>query len=220
MFRIKTLIFGFLCVLGVFCSCVETDDGMILWLDSSLIKCGDPMDNRKCLKISRNEMLESAKWEIYPYIIEGLSFEVGSFQKIRVKEEKDSEGSIIKVTFIEKLESKKDPVFELNGIWSALKITGVESLDTVDLPRIQVNLHAERIMGYNTCNNFIAQIISVDKSGIDIGKIVTQKKYCDDHIVPLAFNNTLDATSAYKLEEAVLYFYDEDGTELVRFSKS
>ena len=107
MFKLKSLIFSLLCVFGVFCSCAETDDGLVMWLDSSLIKCGDAMDNKKCLKVSKNESLESAKWEIYPYLIEGLSFEVGYYQKIIVKEEKDANGNILKVTLVEKLESKK-----------------------------------------------------------------------------------------------------------------
>ena len=115
---------------------------------------------------------------------------------------------------------KKDKVFDLTGIWSALKITGVEELDTSNLPKVQVNLHAERIMGYNTCNNFITKINSVNKTRIDIGKIVTQKKYCDDHVVPLAFNNALDATSKYRFKKGVLFFYDEKGKELVSFTKS
>ena len=219
-FKINSFSFSLLLIISVLVACAEKDDSKVMWLNSTLIKCGDPANNKKCYEVSFEDELDSAKWQTYHNLIDSLVFEVGTFHKVRIKETKDENGRIAKVQLIEIIEKQRDKVFDLYGVWVASELKGAPDMDTTDLPRIQIDIPGKRVMGSNSCNNFISKIQRLDKKRIKLGMMATSKKYCDDPVTPLTFSNALDSTRKYKIVDDVLTFFNKEGEELIKFSKS
>jgi len=201
----------------------------IYWVNSLKVSCTGvaPM---KCLQVQKNKTIKKGKWQNFYSGIEGFDFETGYIYKLSVKEEKidlskvTADGSSIKYTLVEVLEKKPDPIFRIHDIWvlEAIEDKTVEKPnenDRMKSPSIEINLTEMRIMGTDGCNNFHGSIKNIGEDELKFGPIATTMMMCPEMEVPNKFNMAINKISKYKIENLKLYFYDENGADLLRFRK-
>jgi META domain. len=126
----------------------------------------------KVLKVHRGENLENSKWENFYAPIIGFEFKEGVLQKISVKETKlaaneiPADASSIKYDLVKVLETKADPLKNLNRNWICTEIKGIEVKESFRKPNLNINLPEMRISGNGGCNSFSGQILNLDFSKI------------------------------------------------------
>jgi len=125
---------------------------------------------------------------------------------------------------VEVLEKRPDPKFRIHDIWAFEAINGetVENPhenDRMQRPSIEVNLTEMRIMGTDGCNNFFGPIKYIEDDDLTFGPLGATMKMCYNMEIPDKFNAAINKVSKYKIENLKLYFFDDGGTELMRFSK-
>lgn len=201
----------------------------IYWVNSLKVSCTGvaPM---KCLQVQKSRTIKKGKWQNFYSVIEGFNFETGYIYKLSVKEEKidpakvPADGSSLKYTLVEVLEKNPDPKFRIHDIWALEAIDGktVErpnENDRMQIPSIEINLTDMRIMGTDGCNNFHGSIKNIEADELKFGPLAATMKMCPDMEIPGKFNATLNKVGKFRIENLKLYFFDEKGTELLRFKK-
>ena len=201
----------------------------IYWVNSLKVSCTGvaPM---KCLQVQKSRTIKKGKWQNFYAGIEGFNFETGYIYKLSVKEEKidpakvPADGSSIKYTLIEVLEKNPDPKFRIHDIWvlEAINGSGIEKPqenDRMKTPSIEINLTEMRVMGTDGCNNFHGSIKNIEENMITFGPTATTMMMCPDMEIPGKFNAAMNKVGKFKAENLKLIFYDEKGTELLRFKK-
>jgi heat shock protein HslJ len=74
-------------------------------------------------------------------------------------------------------------------------------------------------MGTDGCNNFQGPIKNIEAEELTFGPIAATMKMCYDMEIPNKLNAAMAKVSKYKIEDLKLYFFDDAGTELLRFRK-
>lgn len=227
----KTTLFLIIGILLMSCSSLKltSQNQQTVWINSLRVSCTGvtPM---KCLQIQKGKSIEKGKWQNFYANIEGFDFEPGYIFKLSVKEEKidpakvPADGSSVKYTLVEVLEKNPDPKFRIHDIWALEAIDGktVErpnDNDRMQIPSIEINLTEMRIMGTDGCNNFHGSIKSIEEDELKLGPIAATMKMCYNMEIPNKFNVAINKVGTYKIENLKLYFFDEKGTELLRFKK-
>jgi heat shock protein HslJ len=227
----KTTFFLISAMLFMSCSSLKltSKNQQTYWINSLRVSCTGvaPM---KCLQIQKGKSVEKGKWQNFYANIEGFDFEPGYIYKLSVKEEKidpakvPADGSSIKYTLVEVLEKNPDPKFRIHDIWALEAIDGqiVEKPDENDrmqIPSIEVNITEMRIMGTDGCNNFFGPVKNIDEDELKFGPLGSTMKMCFNMDIPNKFNVAINKVSSYKIETLKLYFFDEKGSELLRFKK-
>ncbi|WP_319500381.1 META domain-containing protein [uncultured Draconibacterium sp.] len=219
-----TIVFAIILLLA---GCNPAEKASIYWVNSYKVDCVGvgPM---KCMLVQKGETPDPGKWTNFYSKIEGFEYEPGFIYKLKVKEEQlenvPADASSIKYTLVEVLEKREDGKLALDGIWDALKINGSviklpRSLGAGVLPNLQINIREMQITGIDNCNNFTGQITEIGESTIEFGTIAGTQKMCPDMTISKAFNEALNAVKKYKLKENNLVFTDNEGTELLEFTK-
>ncbi|HSO88069.1 MAG TPA: DUF4377 domain-containing protein [Draconibacterium sp.] len=206
-----------------------TTNPQIYWVNSLKVSCTGvaPM---QCLQVQKNESIEKGKWQNFYSTIEGFKFEAGYVYKLSLTEEKINplqvpvDGLSIKYTLVEVLEKKPDPKFRIHDIWALEAIDSQiaerpDENDRMQTPSIEVNLTEMRIMGTDGCNNFFGPIKNIEDNELNLGPLGATMKMCFNMDIPNKFNTAINKVSKYKIENLKLYFFDNEGTELLRFKK-
>ncbi|WP_167619582.1 META domain-containing protein [Maribellus sediminis] len=220
----NTVVFGIILMLF---ACNPKEKAEIYWVNSYKVDCVGvgPM---KCMLIQKGEALEDGAWQNFYSKIEGFEYEPGFIYKLKVKEEQlenvPADASSIKYILVEVLEKREDARLGLNGSWEALKIKGsVIKLPRTRgagvLPQLFIDITKMQISGIDNCNNFTGSISKLGESTIELGPLAATQKMCPDMAIATAFNKALQAVKQYKLSENTLTFMDENGTELLEFTK-
>jgi heat shock protein HslJ len=227
----KTTLFLITGILLMSCSSLKltSQNQQIYWINSLRVSCTGvaPM---KCLQIQKGKSVEKGKWQNFYANIEGFDFEPGYIFKLSVKEEKidpakvPADGSSIKYTLVEVLEKNPDPKFRIHDIWALEAIDGKtlerpNENDRMQIPSIEINLTEMRIMGTDGCNNFNGSIKNIEEDELNFGPIAATMKMCYNMEIPNKFNVAINKVGTYKIKNLKLYFFDEKGTELLRFKK-
>lgn len=193
------------------------------WVNSSKIDC-EGVGKTQCLLLSKNDTLEIAKWTNFHGEIDGFEFKPGVFQKIKVEETHlnpknvPADASTTKYSLIEVLEEIKDKRLAINDIWLTTAINK-KSISTNKLPQLEINISKMNILGTDGCNNINGAIIKLTETSISFGPIATTRKLCADMEISNKFNYNLAKTTYYKKEGLKLYFFDENGNEIITFKK-
>ncbi len=208
---------------------LTTSKTQIYWVNSLKVSCTGvaPLN---CLQVQKNETIEKGKWQNFYSTIEGFKFEAGYVYKLSVTEEKinpaqvPADGSSIKYTLVEVLEKKPDPKFRIHDIWALEAINGEtvqkpDENDRMQTPSIEINLTEMKIMGSDGCNNFFGPVKNIEDNELTFGPLGSTMKMCFNMEIPNKFNAAINKVSKYKIENLKLYFFDEKGSELLRFKK-
>lgn len=208
-------------------ACSPQPENIIYWVNSYRVDCVGvgPM---KCMLVQKGETPEPGEWTNFYTEIEGFEYEPGFIYKLKVKEEQlenvPADASSIKYTLVEVLEKREDGKLALDGTWNALKING----SVVKLPRsrgagvipgLKIDIREMRISGIDNCNNFTGEIVKIGDGSIELGQIAGTQKMCPNMTISEAFNEALSTVKKYKLKENNLVFTDNEGTELLEFTK-
>lgn len=171
----------------------------------------------KVLKVHCGENLENSKWENFYAPIIGFEFKEGVLHKISVKETKlaaneiPADASSIKYDLVKVLETKTDPLKNLNGNCICTEIKGIEIKETFRKPNLNINLSQMRISGNGGCNSFSGQILNLDFSKIKFGPVAMTKKMCFEPNVENEFGMILNQIETYNVANSELNFYDANG---------
>jgi len=211
----------------VFFGCTSTNNSTTIWVNSYQVDCTGvgPM---KCMLIQEGETPDENNWQNFYSKIEGFNFEPGYIYKLKVAKENvenvPADASSVKYILVEILEKKEDKKLGLNGNWNAVKIIG----SVVNLPRsrgaglipeLQIDISKMQISGIDNCNSFTGKINKIGESSIDFGPIAATQKMCPDMTIADAFGQALNAVKNYKLMDNTLIFTDDEGAELLEFSR-
>lgn len=205
---------------------------IILFVNSAKVDCTGvgPM---KCLEIQESEKVVPGKWQLFYNSIDGFNYQPGYIYKLLVKKEKldpakvPADGSTLRYTLVKVIEKTKSEEFLLDDIWSVKSINGkmidipktkdeAENLDLI----LTIDLLEMKILGYDGCNNFYGTIETSAESLITLKLIGATEMACSNMELPTAYTLALERTNSYKLSEEALYFYDTNGTEVLKFEKA
>lgn len=114
-------------------------------------------------------------------------------------------------------QSNKD---RLNDVWAAVRIQGNPINRMVDVPRLEINISEMKIYGNDGCNNYFGSISELTENNITLKGLGGTKKMCANMEVPDRFNKALSKISSYRLDKQFLIFDDDDGNEILAFTKT
>ena len=102
-----------------------------------------------------------------------------------------------------------------------MSLAGEELSLANDMPTPQLEIHVadKRVVGFDGCNNFQGSIVSVDDSSLELGPLMSTRKFCQDMPISDTFNQKLVLVKSYKRDGLVLSLLDEQGTTLMKFKK-
>ncbi|MCH2214801.1 MAG: DUF4377 domain-containing protein [Flavobacteriales bacterium] len=206
-------------------SCTQHKKNSVIWVSSIKTECSDGAGKRKCFSIHRGDSIDSNKWELFYAPIEDFKFEPGYFKKIEIQEvvlnqeNMPADVSSIRYSLVKEIEKVVDRRFILNDIWVPVTILDSPISDTLPLPRMEIHLSGMEIMGTNGCNNYKGQIGNVTGSDISFKNIVSTKKMCLDMTIPDLYDEALEITESYKLENNRLILFDKEGIKTIVFKK-
>ncbi|WP_340114632.1 META domain-containing protein [Maribellus mangrovi] len=215
-----------LTLIFIIVSCNTTNEN-IYWVNSYQVDCVGvgPM---KCMLIQKGKAIEDGTWQNFYSKIEGFEYEPGFIYKLKVKEEQlenvPADASSIKYILVDVLEKTEDSKLGLNGTWNAQKINGsIIKLPSTRgagvLPTVYIDITKMQISGIDNCNNFTGSISKLSESTIELGPLAATQKMCPDMAIATAFNKALQAVKQYELSENTLTFKDENGNDLLEFTK-
>lgn len=219
----KITSFFFILLAFLFQSCQSLDETSTFWVSGIKTECAAGAGETVCLQICKTDDLANADWEIFYATIDGFEFEDGTLQKIEVmespQEKTASDASNMNYTLVNIVETKPDTRIGMHDIWVCKAIAKIAVGDTLLAPNMEINLRKMTIMGSNTCNNFSGKIERLTSTQISLGPIAETKMMCQDMKVPDAFSVAINNVATYKIENLMLRFYDEQGSELLAFMK-
>ena len=207
-------------------SCASATRTSTIWIHSKKSECTGMQKNRQCLSISRNQSLDSAKWELLYANIEGFQFEPGSFQKIKIKEthlDKNTvptDGSSVVYSLKKTLEKKIDPRFALQAIWVTDRIFGQPISQKTPPPHMEIHPTKMQFHGTDSCNRTMGKIKSLTTSEITFGSVATTRIYCPKRMdIATNYKQAIHNTKRYIATALELTFFDEKGNETIHFKK-
>ena len=121
-------------------------------------------------------------------------------------------------------EQQSVPIQTLHDIW-ALNALGGKELNKEEfsegkrIPMLEIFIEDKIIRGNDSCNDLFGKIEVIDQTSIGFGAIGGTKMMCPDMKLPSDYVKALVQTKTYKIEKMYLYFYDVNGTEVLKFIK-
>lgn len=128
----------------------------------------------------------------------------------------DKDGKVV-LTYIKVDPSQANPA--LGGQWKNTRINGDTLAEGKDKPSITFDLDKMMVAGKDACNNFNATIKTLSNADLELGEIASTKMMCPDMEIPQQFLSALSQVVTYKVIGSELIMLDNDGTELLVFSK-
>lgn len=196
------------------------------WVSGTKSPCNAGAGKAMCMNISKEANLNDAQWQNFYAPIEGFTFEEGNYQKIEVTvEELDqatvpADGSSLKYTLNQVIETKKDETTLLNGNWLLVRLNTAKLNRMVSIPSMHINLSEKRISGNAGCNNYSAAIKNINPKHIHLSAAAMTKKACINKNIETEFGQTLHTVKSYALNNSELLFYNETGAEVLAFVKN
>ena len=119
------------------------------------------------------------------------------------------------------VEKKPDAKLRLNDIWALEKIQGksISLVDGMQRPQLEIHLRDMKVIGNDGCNHFSGNISLLNESEITFGPVMGTRMFCQAMDGPDRFNQQLNKTAAYQLNDLRLHLLDSEGKELLLFRK-
>lgn len=108
---------------------------------------------------------------------------------------------------------------QLYDIWNVTHIFLEDIGEVESRPRMELNLATLEVMGDNGCNHFQGKITRYSDNRINFGNVANTNKMCHEMKIPDAFNAALNQVEFYNRDDLILYFYDNNGDEVLQFRK-
>lgn len=217
---------GFVCFLLVTLlgSCSDKKEVETYWVNSLRVACTGEAPMR-CLQVQRGEQIEPSAWEYFYSSIEGFDYKEGYIYQLTVEEEQienpPADGSSIRYQLVDVLSQEMDPKVRLHDLWVLEEMGGV-ALDVEEelRPGMEINLHENRVMGFDGCNNFTGPIASVGQKELVFGVLAGTRKMCPEMSLSDRFNTLMPQVQNYELEEGQLVLMSDDNQPLFSFQKT
>ncbi|MDM3870706.1 DUF4377 domain-containing protein [Porticoccus sp. W117] len=231
MYRIITILsIALITLLATACGSQQnSEQSYTLWVNSHTTPCQGvaPMD---CLQTHKGKAEpQDSEWQLFYSTIEGFTFEPGYRYQLSVTERqlapKDVQADASSSTYhlVEVLQKIADASNQLTDIWALQALNGEEistSENTINQhPVLELDIGNKRFSGNDSCNQIFGGIETLTDEKITFGPAASTKMACPDMTLADSFYNALEATSSYKREGLLLYFYNQQGKEVLRFRK-
>lgn len=109
----------------------------------------------------------------------------------------------------------------LNDIWAFNKLSAINKQDNSlkNPPQFEINVSQKTLRGFDGCNQFKANITTLNQQQMSFGPIMSSKMLCPDMKLPTSFMQSLSQTAWYKLEPLQLHLYDQENQLLIIMKK-
>ena len=112
------------------------------------------------------------------------------------------------------------PNIRLHDIWVLESITGKVLKMKHESPRLEIFVSEKRFSGFDGCNEFSGEIVSLDTVALKFEILERTLAFCSEiGDVPEFFNRALSATKSYSISKMKLHLYGEEGIELMLLKK-
>lgn len=118
-----------------------------------------------------------------------------------------------------KNEETNNQTITLHDIWAVTHINKTPINNTANRPTLEINLTKMMIYGTDGCNNYSGKITALTNKNINFGTIASTEKMCLNTTIDRDFNLALVQSSTYKRENLILYIYNSENKEVLRFKK-
>ena len=113
---------------------------------------------------------------------------------------------------------------QLTDIWSLQAVNGnpitVPEDPIYRQPVLQLDVANQSFNGNDSCNQLFGRIEQLTSNEIALGPIAGTKMMCPDMSLADSFSKALQSTDSYRREGLLLYFYNSQGDEILRFRKA
>lgn len=202
-------------VLAFAISSCKTDNSEVIWVSGYKQLDLSEEDPNEFMTVSKSADLAEQNWERLDSEIEGLSFQEGYLQKIKVSKNEETSNYV----FVKELEKTEDGRLALDGGWILESLNGEAIGEGVSVPTINFNLYNNTVYGSGGCNTFSSTIERVTTDGLKIGNAAATLMACAHDNVEDAYFQSLYLIDAYKVEDTYLVFFNAEGEEILKFSK-
>lgn len=220
---LKTMaIITLLIVFSTACTSTKTTT---YWVNSMKKECDAGAGKTTCLQVYKGDIIEKASWTYFYTPIEGFAFEPGFFQRIEVSEtakEKantPADASSKAYKLIKVLEKIQDFRMALHDIWAVTHINDEAITTTENVPSLEINTTKMKVYGTDGCNNYTGDIKNITSEKISFGALASSRKMCFDMDIPNKFNQALNNSVSYKIDNLSLHFYDGNRKKTLTFKK-
>ncbi|MAY83299.1 MAG: heat-shock protein HslJ [Flavobacteriales bacterium] len=108
----------------------------------------------------------------------------------------------------------------LHDIWVLSRLNGNPVSRKEPLPRLEINLTKNMIMGDDGCNTYRGPISTVNDSALVFGVLAVTEKACMKQTIAQSYYEAMSEVSSYQFEERLLILVDEEGNEVLAFLKT
>ncbi|MDX1461517.1 MAG: DUF4377 domain-containing protein [Marinirhabdus sp.] len=197
-------------------------------VNSTKVPC-EGVGKQQCLQIKPADTPD-ANWSNFYGNIDGFSFQPGYMYRIKVEETEldaatvPADASTIQYTLVEIMSKEQDPTTRLHDIWSLQTLNG-NPMDSDryaaprTTPRLEIFVADKRIGGTDGCNSMFGTIETLTETEIQFSKLGGTRIMCPNMEVPNLFMEAMGKTKTYSLKGLQLYFYDDEGNEVLEFLK-
>lgn len=193
-----------------------------IWISGYKAICQVPEHKMACLQFSDDNNLRKDKWETFHGTIQGFNFQNGYLQKIIIIAEKkptsesDSDQIALKYKLKKVLKKKKDKRVRMQDYWTLDKIKHGKLEKTTELSYLFFDLNKKTFSGSNGCNNFFGNIKNIGLNAIELERIFTTVRGCDDNVNQ--FNSVFNSITAYEIKNHHLNFLDASKNKVISFT--
>lgn len=189
-----------------------------LWVNSYKGDCGAPNPEGDFLLTQSGASLTGKNWKCQYREIPGFEYEPGYIYQLKVKN--GMKEGLPSLEFVEIMNKERDvEYFRLYDIWGLTHVKEQPVEGHTAPPSMEINLNTMKVQGQSWCNGYFGKIVNYNTSVVEFGPIAGTKKACPQLAQEKVFFEALAATRTYAIRNLTLGFYDENGTELLRFRK-
>ena len=101
--------------------------------------------------------------------------------------------------------------------WKLVELNGLLVNETSREPFIVFEKEGNRVHGNTSCNNFFGTFELQKKNKIKFSQVGMTKMACIGNTIETPFNQVLESTTAYKIDDGSLILLDAFGNKLAHF---
>lgn len=194
------------------------------WINSTQVDCTG-IAPQSCLQVYKGDTLKPDSWEFFYDKIEGFDFEPGYLYALRVRitdrpEPVPADASSKIYTLKEILSKDVDQRMQLSKSWKVLEVGSIKNpVNSRDQQALKFEFDVSKrfYFGDMGCNSVRGTILKLDQENLHLGPGSATLMACENMQTEKAIGEALIQTRTYRLDGRELSFFDQGGTELIRF---
>jgi len=182
-------------------------NGIVTSVSSTKLTFGSLASTRKmCMNMTMSEAYEAQLLKVTSYSMEN--------NELTLKDEGGNELMHFKVR------PKDMNQKTLNGKWTLVRLNGHPIDRMTSTPTMEINYEAKTVSGNNSCNDYSGAISNLNEVDLTFGNVVATQEMCRKMETATEFNQALESSLRYKVDNKTLSIYNKERKEILGFIRN